>query len=94
MYPLNKSKMVYCNVEVKIPYLKILPLAIIIHHNVAHKLLFKQTKFFRNFNPVLLPREKHPEAFRSGGGGEERVSSASVQGVVTYFLQICSQKSF
>ena len=34
------------------------------------------------------PREKRPEAFRSGA----RVSSASVHGVVTYFLQICSQK--
>ena len=46
---------------------------------------------FKSKWPFHCPRGKRPEAFESGVKG---VSSASVQGVVTYFLQICSQKSF
>ena len=52
--------------------------------------IFKKQIFFPRSNLSHCPHEKRPEAFRSGA----RVSSASVQGVVTYFLQIGNQKSF
>ena len=51
--PLNKSEMVYCNVEAKIPYQNVL-LAIITHHNFAHKLLLNKQNAFRNLSHVLL----------------------------------------
>ena len=42
---LNKNEMVYCNKEVRY-CTKIVLLAIIIYHNIAHKLMLKQTKYF------------------------------------------------
>ena len=56
----EQSEMVYCNVEVKI-HAKIVLLAIIIHHNIAHKVLLKQARCFLKLQPRFTTYNTHWE---------------------------------
>ena len=58
-YILNKGEIVYWNVDVKIPYLTFVLLAINFHHNIAHKVLVKTPRINRpNCSSVLEVTER------------------------------------